>query len=75
MLFGATGDLAKRKELIVEIQKLTRLDDSALRAQLATLTAKFVDALVTLLLSGCGPSRTVRKRSGRASPQRRRKEP
>jgi AcrR family transcriptional regulator len=41
----------------------------------APLTAKFVDALVTLLLSGCGQPHPVRQRGGRASPRRRRKEP
>jgi AcrR family transcriptional regulator len=32
----------------------------------APLTARFVDALVTLLLSGCGQPHTARKRRGRA---------
>jgi len=41
----------------------------------APLTAKFTDALVALLLSGCGQPPKAQKREGRAPRQRRRKEP
>ena len=40
----------------------------------APLTARFTDALVTLLLSGCGQPPRATRRGGRASSQRRRKD-
>jgi AcrR family transcriptional regulator len=40
----------------------------------APLTAKFTDALVTLLLSGCGQPPRAHQRGGPASPPRRRKD-